>query len=85
MTDEYGDDQLEEYDLDFENLDEAFNMLYDLEDEGDYAAVVGRIVSNITTSKYVTEKDGYQVARHLTKKEIDEGRELTEELLEPEE
>lgn len=84
--DEYGDDLLEEYGLDFENLDEAFEMLYELEedDPSSYGAVTGRIFTNIKQSTHVSNKDAYQVARYLSKGEIEEAEELTEELLEPE-
>lgn len=82
---EYGDDHLEEFNLDFQNLDEAFEMLYGMdEDSSDYSALQGRVFSTIKRDVKVGEKDAYQVARYLSKGEVEEAEELTEELLEEE-
>jgi len=82
---DYGDDHLEESDLDFQNLDEAFEMLYEMDvNSSDYSALQGRIFSTLPKDARVGQKDAYQVARHLSKGEIEKAEELTEELLEPE-
>lgn len=80
------DNDLEPYDLDFENLEDAFNLLYSLEDEDpkSYGMVTGRLFTNIRQSTHVSDKDAYQVARYLSKGEVEEAEELTEELLEGE-
>jgi len=85
MTNDYGDDHLEDFDLDFQNLDEAFEMLYEMDvNSTDYSALQGRIFATLPKDTRVGQKDAYQVARYLSKGEIEEAEELTEELLEGE-
>jgi hypothetical protein len=69
----------------FDDLDEAFEMLYDLPDNSpDYSLVQGQVYENIQRSAYVSQKDAMQVSRHLNMGDVQSAEDLVNELLEEE-
>ena len=69
----------------FDDLDEAFEMLYNLpENSPDYALVQGQVYENIQRSTYVSQRDAMQVSRYLNRGEVEQAEEEVEKLLEPE-
>ena len=69
----------------FDDLDEAFEMLYDLpENSPDYSLVQGQVYENIQRSTYVSQQDAIQVSRYLNRGEVERAEEEVEKLLEPE-
>lgn len=69
----------------FNDLDEAFEMLYSLPDNSpDYSLVQGQVYENIQRSAYVSQKDAMQVSRYLNRGEVETAEDFAKELLEEE-